>query len=295
MAAVERFVACTEIAELRRLIATERGTGRRIGCVPTMGALHRGHVSLIERAKAVTDFVVATIFVNPTQFAPHEDFRAYPRPLEADLAACRNAGVDAVFLPSLESLYPSDFSTWVSVDGLSAKFEGEFRPTHFRGVATIVLKLLNIVQPDVACFGQKDYQQQAVIRRMVRDLDVPVEIVTCPTVRDPDGLALSSRNVYLNSEERRAAAILSRGLALATEQLLAPAPQLPAIIQNVRAVCASEPLVAPDYVAVVDADTLEPLSEPRRRMAVLVAARVGPTRLIDNCIVELPSSIDHRS
>lgn len=288
MAAVERFMVCTEIAELRRLIATERRAGLRIGCVPTMGALHRGHLSLIERARALSDFVVATIFVNPTQFAPHEDFRAYPRPLEADLAACRNAGVDIVYLPPLESLYPPDFCSWVTVDGLSDRFEGEFRPSHFRGVATIVLKLFNVVQPDVACFGQKDYQQQAVIRRMVRDLDVPVEVVTCPTIREPDGLALSSRNVYLNPTERRAGAILSRGLALASEQLQAPGADLPAIIENVRILFATEPLVAPDYVAIVDADSLEPLSEPSRRMTVLVAARVGPTRLIDNCIVELP-------
>lgn len=286
MTVAEQFVVCTQSAELRRLVAAARTAGRRISCVPTMGALHRGHLSLIERARALSDVVIATIFVNPTQFAPHEDFRSYPRPIEADLAACRSAGVDIVFLPSPESLYPPDFSTWVTVDSLSARFEGEFRPTHFRGVATIVLKLCNIVQPDVACFGQKDYQQQAIIRRMVRDLDVPVEIVTCPTVREPDGLALSSRNVYLNPAERRAATVLWRGLDLAARLLREPAADVPTVLQRMQALYASEPLVAPDYIAIVDADTLEPALEPLPRMAVLVAARIGATRLIDNCVVE---------
>lgn len=294
MPVAEPFVVCTHIAELRRLVAAARAAGRRIGCVPTMGALHRGHLSLIDCARELADFVVATIFVNPTQFAPHEDFRSYPRPIEADLAACRTAGVDLVFLPSAESLYQPGFCTWVTVEQLSARFEGEFRPTHFRGVATIVLKLLNIVQPDVACFGQKDYQQQAIIRRMVRDLDVPVEIVTCPTIREPDGLALSSRNVYLNPAERRAAAVLARGLQLAAEQLRAPAADVSKVIQSVHALYAAEPLVAPDYIAVVDADTLEPAAEPLPRMAVLVAARVGATRLIDNCVVERRPITDNR-
>jgi pantoate--beta-alanine ligase len=283
----DRFVVCNSVAELRRLLTAARRNGLKIGCVPTMGALHRGHVGLFEQARQASDVVVATIFVNPTQFGPKEDFSKYPRPLEADLEACRAAGVDIAFLPSADALYPADFSTWVTVEGLSESFEGEVRPTHFRGVSTIVLKLFNIVQPDIAFFGQKDFQQQALIRRMVRDLDVPVEIVTCATIREPDGLALSSRNVYLTAAERSAATVLSRGLRLAELQLRGGNPQPKTVIDNVQALLQSEPLVKVDYVAIVDPDTLAPLSTPQRRMAVLLAARLGATRLIDNCIVEL--------
>jgi len=298
MPAVERFLVVTQIAELRRAIGAARQAGHRIGCVPTMGALHQGHLSLIERARQIADIVVATIFVNPSQFGPQEDLEKYPRPLEADLAACREAGVDIVYLPSVESLYPTDFNTWVSVEGLSSILEGETRPGHFRGVATIVLKLLNIVQPDSACFGQKDYQQQALIRKMVRDLDVPVRIITCPTIREPDGLAMSSRNAYLSAAERRAATVLWRGLQLADQQLRDATAETGTVVANVRQLLASEPLVKPDYVAIVDADSLAPLERSQSRMAVLLAARVGSTRLIDNCVVDLnlnPSAIDHRS
>jgi pantoate--beta-alanine ligase len=298
MPVAERFLVMTQIAELRRALAAARKDGHRIGCVPTMGALHQGHISLMERARQSADVVVATIFVNPSQFGPNEDLSNYPRPLEADLNACREAGVDVVYLPSVESLYPTGFSTWVTVDGLSSTLEGEVRPDHFRGVATIVLKLLNIVQPDVACFGQKDYQQQALIRRMVRDLDVPVQIITCPTVREPDGLALSSRNIYLNPVERRAATVLSRGLRMAEVQLRGGNPDVAAVAANVRALLAAEPLVKPDYVAIVDPDSLTPLEQPQPRMAVLLAARVGSTRLIDNCLIDRhshsPSTIDHQ-
>lgn len=286
----DRFNVCTSDAELRRMLAAARRDGLRIGCVPTMGALHRGHISLFEQARQASDVVVATIFVNPSQFGPQEDFSKYPRPIETDLDACRAAGVDVVFLPRAETIYPPGFSTWVSVEGISERFEGEIRPTHFRGVATIVLKLFNIVQPDRAFFGQKDFQQQAVIRRMVRDLDVPVEVVTCPTIREPDGLAMSSRNVYLSPAERNAATVLSRGLQLATLQLRGGNPQTKTIAENVRALLQSEPLVTVDYVAIVDPDTLTPLHAPQNRMAVLVAARLGNTRLIDNCVVELVES-----
>jgi pantoate--beta-alanine ligase len=286
----DRFVVSNSNAELRRMLSAARRDGLKIGCIPTMGALHRGHVSLFEQARQAADVVVATIFVNPTQFSPQEDFTKYPRPIEADLDACRTAGVDVVFLPSADAIYPPGFSTWVSVEDLSERFEGEIRPTHFRGVATIVLKLFSIVQPDLAFFGQKDFQQQAVIRRMVRDLDVPVEIVTCPTIREPDGLALSSRNVYLNPAERSAATVLSRGLRLAELQLRGGNPQTKTVADNVRALLQSEPLVKVDYVAIVDPDTLTPLHEPQHRMAVLLAARLGNTRLIDNGIVELVES-----
>jgi pantoate--beta-alanine ligase len=298
MPAVERFLVITQIAELRRALTAARKDGHRIGCVPTMGALHPGHISLIAQARQSADVVVATIFVNPSQFGPNEDLSKYPRPLEADLNACVEAGVDIVFLPTVESLYPADFNTWVTVDGLSSVLEGAVRPDHFRGVATIVLKLFNIVQPDVACFGQKDYQQQALIRRMVRDLDVPVQIITCPTVREPDGLALSSRNVYLNPAERRAATVLSRGLQMAEVQLRGGNPDIAAVAANVRTLLASESLVKPDYVAIVDPDSLTSLEQPQPRMAVLLAARVGPTRLIDNSLIDLhstiPLTIDHR-
>jgi pantoate--beta-alanine ligase len=283
----DRFIVSTNSAELRRMLTAARRDGLKIGCVPTMGALHRGHVSLFEQARKASDVVVATIFVNPTQFGPKEDFSKYPRPLEADLDACRTAGVDVVFLPAAEALYPPGFNTWVTVEDLSAGYEGEIRPTHFRGVATIVLKLFNIVQPDLAFFGQKDFQQQAIIRRMVRDLDVPVEIVTCPTIREEDGLALSSRNVYLNPAERAAATVLSRGLRLAELQLRGGNPQPGTVIDSVRALLQSEPLVKIEYVAIVDPETLTPLRESQSRMAVLLAARLGSTRLIDNCIVQL--------
>jgi pantoate--beta-alanine ligase len=283
----DRFIVSTSSAELRRMLTAARRDGLKTGCVPTMGALHRGHISLFEQARKASDVVVATIFVNPTQFGPQEDLAKYPRPIEADLEACRTNGVDIVFLPTAEALYPPGFSTWVTVDDLSERFEGEIRPTHFRGVATIVLKLFNIVQPEVAFFGQKDFQQQAIIRRMVRDLDVPVEIVTCPTIREPDGLALSSRNVYLNPAERSAATVLSRGLRLAELQLRGGNPQPKTVIDNVRALLKSEPLVKPDYVAIVDPDTLAPLHDSQTRMAVLLAARLGATRLIDNSLIEL--------
>lgn len=300
MNVAETFAVTTQIDDLRRLVATARASGKRIGCVPTMGALHQGHMSLVERARELSDFVVVTIFVNPTQFAPQEDLAQYPRPLEADLSACRSAGVDAVFLPGADALYPPGFSTWVTVDELSERWEGASRPTHFRGVTTIVLKLLNIVQPDVACFGQKDFQQQAVLRRMVRDLDVPVEIVTCPTIREPDGLALSSRNAYLSADERKAATVLSRCLQRADEQLSSPNANIAAVSAELKTMLDAEPLVAPDYIAIVDPETLAPISESQPRMAVLLAARVGQTRLIDNCLVDLtgqspsPSSVDHR-
>ena len=300
MNVAETFAVTTQIDDLRRLVAAARASGKRIGCVPTMGALHQGHMSLVERARELSDFVVVTIFVNPTQFAPQEDLAQYPRPLEADLSACRSAGVDAVFLPGADALYPPGFSTWVTVDELSERWEGASRPTHFRGVTTIVLKLLNIVQPDVACFGQKDFQQQAVLRRMVRDLDVPVEIVTCPTIREPDGLALSSRNAYLSADERKAATVLSRCLQRADEQLSSPNANIAAVSAELKTMLDAEPLVAPDYIAIVDPETLAPISESQPRMAILLAARVGQTRLIDNCLVDLtgqspsPSSVDHR-
>ncbi|MGD9856491.1 MAG: pantoate--beta-alanine ligase [Planctomycetaceae bacterium] len=273
------------IAEVRSAVREARRRGLRIGCVPTMGALHAGHMSLVAECRRQSGFVAVWIFVNPTQFAPHEDLEKYPRPLEDDLTNCRAAGVDLVFTPDGSSLYPERFETYVTVERLSQILEGEHRPTHFRGVATIVTKLFNIIQPDVACFGQKDYQQQALIRRMVHDLDIPVEIVTCPTVREPDGLALSSRNVYLSADERRAALSLYEALQLAAERIGTGETDLAKVRAAMLDHLRSQPLVEPDYSTIADTETLEQLDTPRPRMVALVAATVGRTRLIDNLIM----------
>ena len=253
---------------------------------PDDGALHAGHLSLIDEARRQSDFVVATIFVNPTQFGPNEDLSKYPRPLEDDLAKCRAAGVDLVFTPEVPSLYPDGFETFVEVERISSVLEGSHRPGHFRGVATIVLKLFNIVQPDVACFGQKDYQQQALIRRMVRDLDLPVEIVVCPTVRESDGLAISSRNVYLSREERQSALVLSQCLRRAAELIQHGEADLKSVQAEMVGLLDATDHVVCDYATIADADSLEVLTSPRDRMVALVAANVGATRLIDNKVIE---------
>jgi len=276
----------SSIAELRQTLAPMREQRQRIGCVPTMGALHAGHLSLIDAARRQCDIVVTTIFVNPTQFAPGEDLAQYPRPLEDDVARCRDAAVDIVFTPDVEAIYPEGFETYVTLENISTRLEGAHRPDHFRGVATIVLKLFNIVQPDSAFFGQKDYQQQALIRRMVRDLDLPIEIVTCPTVRDDDGLALSSRNVYLSVDERKSALSLSRCLALAQEMIRQGATDLGQVRSAMRDLLDAEADVVVDYVTVVDQESLQEIDQPQERMVALVAARVGTTRLIDNLIIE---------
>ena len=277
-------------AELRRAVMTARRDGQLIGCVPTMGALHAGHVSLMEQARAECGFVIATVFVNPTQFAPHEDLAKYPRPFERDCDLCRAAGVDLVFHPHVDSIYPPDFATFVEVQQLTTDWEGAVRPTHYRGVTTVVAKLLNLTQPDKAYFGQKDFQQQAVIRRMCRDLDIPTEIVTCPTVRDPDGLALSSRNVYLSPAERASGLSLHRALCLARDQVRAGETDLAAIRLAMRAEMEQTPGVTVDYATIADPDSLIELIEPQPRMVALVAARVGPTRLIDNVLLECGDS-----
>jgi pantoate--beta-alanine ligase len=272
-------------AELRRAVGAARRDGQLVGCVPTMGALHAGHVSLIARARAECDFVVVTLFVNPTQFGPQEDYARYPRPFEADAGLCRSAGVDLLFCPARESMYPAGYATFVEVRGLSASWEGAVRPEHFLGVATVVTKLLNLVAPDRAYFGQKDYQQQALIRRMCRDLDIPVEIVTCPTVRDPDGLALSSRNAYLSSAERTSGLSLYRALCLARDRVGNGERNLGAVRQAMRSEMELTPGVTVDYATIADVESLIELTEPAAHMVALVAARVGPTRLIDNMLI----------
>jgi pantoate--beta-alanine ligase len=277
------------VPEVRRAVAAARAIGQRIGLVPTMGALHDGHVRLIADSRAEAGFVVVSIFVNPTQFGPGEDFERYPRPLDVDLQRCDAAGAALVFAPTAAAVYPhGPCSTFVEVPGLSDVLEGASRPGHFRGVATVVLTLFEIVQPDLAIFGQKDYQQQLLIRRMVEDLHVPIEVHTRPTVREPDGLALSSRNRYLNPQERQAAAVLYRALEQARRAVAGGERRADRVRQVLRETLQSEQLVRIDYAEVADADTLASLDDldTGRRAVALVAVRVGTTRLIDNAVLE---------
>jgi pantoate--beta-alanine ligase len=280
------------VAEVRSAVARAREAGLVVGLVPTMGALHDGHVRLIERCRDEAGYVAVSIFVNPTQFGPNEDFTRYPRALEEDLTRCRAAGADLIFAPTPAVIYPSGpQSTWVEVPGLSDVLEGASRPGHFRGVATVVVKLFEIVRPDLAVFGQKDFQQQLVIRRMVADLHVPVRIVTEPTVREADGLAMSSRNRYLDPTQRRAATALYEALTSARQAVLGGEVSANRVRQILRDTVESRELVRLDYAEVADVDTLQPLDQlgPELRAVALVAARVGSTRLIDNLVLA-PSS-----
>jgi pantoate--beta-alanine ligase len=278
------------IEQTRAAVARARVNGFSIGLVPTMGALHEGHASLIRQARAETSFVAVSIFVNPTQFGPNENLTRYPRPFAADLQLCEREGADLVFHPDAATIYPPGFRTAVEVHGLQDVLEGAARPGHFRGVATVVHKLLNIVRPDVAYFGQKDAQQFRVIEQAARDLDLPVALRMCPTVRAADGLALSSRNVYLAPAERQAATVIFRaleevhGAAAAGEQRAAELARL------ARARIATVACARVDYVAVVDFDTLQPIEMLRGRVLVAVAVFIGTTRLIDNLLVE-PSEV----
>jgi pantoate--beta-alanine ligase len=285
------MVVTADVAAVRREVAAARARGETIGVVPTMGALHDGHLSLVTTACEECEFVVATIFVNPTQFGPHEDLDRYPRPRENDLDACRRRGVDLVFEPAAETVYPESFSTYVEMEGLSDVLESKFRPGHFRGVATVVLKLLNIVQPDLAYFGRKDYQQQTLVRRMCTDLELPVDVRICPTVREADGLALSSRNRYLSPSDREKALSLSQSLMLAKRRLSAGETDVAAVRQAMLAHLESVPGVDIDYATVADAVTLEELTTPRTEMVALVAAHVGGTRLIDNLPISQPPEL----
>ncbi|MBO2521660.1 MAG: pantoate--beta-alanine ligase [Clostridia bacterium] len=276
----------TTVQEMRQAVARARAAGARIGFVPTMGALHEGHGALVDASVAECDVTVVSIFVNPLQFGPAEDFHKYPRDLEADKAFCQARGVDFIFAPSEKEMYPEPPRAFVEVEELTAGLCGAFRPGHFRGVTTVVTKLFHIVMPDVAYFGQKDYQQLAVIRRMVDDLNFPVEIRGVPTVREADGLAMSSRNRYLNPEERRAATALYRGLTAAKALLEQGERNADRVRQRVREELAKEPLVREQYVEVVDADDLSQVSYIDGRVAVAVAAFVGTTRLIDNIVFD---------
>ena len=263
-----------------------REQDRTIGLVPTMGALHEGHLSLVREARRMCDVVVVSVFVNPTQFGPSEDYEDYPRDLTKDTALLTDYNVDYIFAPAAEEIYPKDFSTYVNVGGLSKLLEGESRPGHFRGVATVVAILLNTVRPDFAFFGQKDAQQAVIIKRMVRDLAFDTEIVISPTVREDSGLAISSRNLYLDAEEQQSAAVIHRALKQAKENYKKGERHAGKLAQIVRATIETEPRVRVDYVSVVDAETLEKLDKlDERPILVAVAAYVGKTRLIDNTML----------
>ena len=277
------------VTEVRELIAEARREGHRVGCVPTMGALHRGHTSLIQAAVADCDFVVVTLFVNGPQFNDPDDFLRYPRPLEDDLGTCQEKGVNVVFAPDQQTIYPAGGQTTVDVGHLGTLFEGQHRPGHFQGVATVVVKMLNITTPDAAFFGQKDFQQQLVIRHLCQDLHLPIDIVTCPTIRDDDGLALSSRNVLLTPEQRAIATSLSRVLRHAREQWQNGTNDLPALRQYLREQLESTPGLELDYATIVDANTFEETSVGNDPLVALVAASVGNIRLIDNLLLNTTS------
>jgi pantoate--beta-alanine ligase len=276
---------CPTIHEARATSRRLREDGNRLGLVPTMGALHEGHLSLVRAAKARCEAVAVSIFVNPTQFGPTEDLARYPRRFEHDCELLKKEGVDFVFAPSAEEMYPKGEVTWVTVEGLSEKLDGRSRPGHFRGVTTVVSKLFHIIAPHAAFFGQKDAAQVAIIRRMVRDLNFPVEIVVCPIVREPDGLAMSSRNAYLNPEERQRALVLQRSLRYVEEEFRAGGRGAAKLVADASEIFVHEPQVRLDYFEIVDPDTLDPVDEISRPALVAVAAYLGPTRLIDNTVL----------
>ena len=271
---------------MKEMARQARADGRIIGLVPTMGALHEGHVSLIARAKRECSRVIASIFVNPKQFGPNEDFAKYPRAFASDTEKLKQAGVDALFAPEATEIYPKDFCTYVQVEGLSERWEGRSRPGHFRGVATIVMKLLEIVEPHRAYFGRKDAQQARLIEQMVRDLNLDPDIVVCPIVREPDGLALSSRNAYLNPEERKAATVLFGTLEAAKQELEAGSRDATSLQTLLRRKLESERLAAVDYAEIVDAESFEPVTRVAQACFVLLAVFIGKTRLIDNLYIE---------
>jgi len=257
-----------------------------VGFVATMGGLHAGHMSLVRQARADNASVVASIFVNPAQFGPAEDFKNYPRDLPRDLAMLKEGGVDIVFAPSVMEMYPPGFNSWVDIEGVTERLEGASRPGHFRGVATVVNKLFNIIQPDVAYFGQKDAQQALVIKKMVRELNMGIEVVVMPTVREADGLAMSSRNVYLSAEERKAAPVLYHALCLAEELCKKGEKDAEKIRRRMRALIGKEPLANIDYVSIAEPETLMEMDAVRAPALISLAVKIGRTRLIDNVVVE---------
>ncbi len=270
------------IAALRECVRSAKRTGLSIGCVPTMGALHAGHSALFDRARAECDLLVATLFVNPLQFDRSDDLQRYPRDLEADLSICGRHGVDILFAPSAEAMYPSPPATRIEVEGLASDLCGASRPGHFRGVATVVLKLLNLVQPDLAYFGEKDYQQLVIVRRLVEDTSLAVRIVAVETVREPDGLAVSSRNALLNARERVAAPTLVRSLRTTRRAIEEGRSEAAPLLAQARDALLREPLLRLDYFEIVDPDTLQPVHRIVTPVRIAAAAWVGATRLIDN-------------
>jgi pantoate--beta-alanine ligase len=276
---------CHSIDEMRAASQAARRDGKSLGLVPTMGALHEGHLSLVRAAKAQCNLVVASIFVNPLQFGPNEDLARYPRNFERDRELFMQEGVDIVFAPSVGEMYPAGAVTYVAVESLSGKLCGRSRPGHFRGVTTVVSKLFNIVEPDRAFFGQKDAAQSAIIRRMVRDLNIPVQIVVCPIVREPDGLAMSSRNGYLDVQQRKSALLLYRALMAVQERFDQGERNLHALIDTGKRTFTHDPSVRLDYFEIVDPETLEPVHDLSRGGLVAAAAFLGSTRLIDNIVL----------
>ena len=275
----------TAISDMQSLADSVRSEGRTIGFVPTMGFLHEGHVSLMRRARQECDVVAVSIFVNPTQFGANEDLDRYPRDEAGDRAKCEAAGVDVLFMPTASGMYPDAPSVFVTVEGITDVLEGAVRPGHFRGVATVVAKLFNIVKPHKAFFGQKDYQQCAVIKRMVKGLDMDVDIAVLPTVREPDGLAMSSRNSYLSVDDRRKAAVIHRALSAAEHMAKAGGKEPEKLKNKMLAVLREVPGIEIDYVEVADPENLMPLASAKDNMALLVAIRIGSTRLIDNLVI----------
>jgi pantoate--beta-alanine ligase len=274
------------ISWMKQVSREARAQSRVIGLVPTMGALHEGHLSLVRAAKLECSPVVVSIFVNPKQFGPSEDFQKYPRSFEADRVALESLGVDYLFAPTPEEIYPPGFRTVVAVGGLSDKLEGRSRPGHFHGVTTVVLKLFEIVQPNFAYFGRKDAQQARIIRQMALDLNLDTQIAVRPILREPDGLALSSRNVYLQGDDRRAATALHRSLDTVRQEIAAGQRDVLRLLAALRRVLDAEPGIALDYAEIVDAETLEPVVNLRGNCLILLAAKLGKTRLIDNALVE---------
>jgi pantoate--beta-alanine ligase len=276
---------CQTIDDMRATSRATRHAGKRLGFVPTMGALHEGHLSLVRAAKANCGAVAASIFVNPLQFGPNEDLAKYPRTFDRDVHLLEKESVDFLFAPSPDEMYPPGAVTYITVEGLSEKLCGKSRPGHFRGVATVVAKLFHIVEPDLAFFGQKDAAQATIIRRMVRDLNLPVEVIVCPIVREPDGLAMSSRNAYLSPGERKSAAVLNRSLTEVKKRFDQGERNPTALIEAAKNVLAQEPAVRLEYFEIVDPLTLDPAPNLTGPASVAVAALVGTTRLIDNILL----------
>jgi pantoate--beta-alanine ligase len=280
-----------EIAETidktRKIIAQAKSAGKKIGLVPTMGALHEGHLSLIKAARKQCGFVAVSIFVNPTQFGPGEDLAKYPRPFDADVKACKESGVDIVFAPTDKEMYPEKNITWVNVEKLSEPLCGKSRPGHFRGVATVCAKIFNIVQPDIAFFGQKDAQQVIIVQRMAADLNMPLKIIVCPTIREKDGLAMSSRNKYLNTRERKDAALLYASLQEAEMLIGAGVRKSGELVREMGKILEISKQIKVEYISIVNAQTLDELDEVKGKALIALAVKLGSTRLIDNIMLDV--------